>query len=87
MATRHVLELPPHESLSKKVSLESRKGMWRLSRPFSRSARALMTLPRVRRDELMLEASFSRSPVALVERWRSEPIYIIYISLQYGRMQ
>ena len=30
----------------------------------------------------MLDASLSRSPVALVERWRSEPIYLsIYCSL------
>ena len=47
----------------RKVSLESRKGTWRLTPRWS-SMRDMMTWPRVLRDLLMEEASRRRSPVA-----------------------
>ena len=60
---------------SRKVSLESRKGTWRLA-PRCSSMRDMMTWPKVLRDLLMDEASFNRSPVAPEAFWRSLPVAV-----------
>lgn len=56
MAIRKVLALPPRESRNKKVSLESRYGMW----DFRLEDRVVMTRPKVVRDLFMLLAYFRR---------------------------
>ena len=66
-----VLLFPPSESCSIRVSRESRYGTWLPF--FIGSPSTLMTFPSASRPQLMLIASFSRSPVALVRFWRSEP--------------
>uniref|UniRef100_A0A671Z233 Uncharacterized protein n=1 Tax=Sparus aurata TaxID=8175 RepID=A0A671Z233_SPAAU len=64
-----VLALPPRESWSRRVSLESLYGTWVLFP----STRAEMTFPSAERDRLILAASFSRLPFAPVLLWRSLP--------------
>ena len=59
-----VLLLPLRESLSTKVSLESRKGI--CTRCFS-PLRLFITIPNVVSDLLMLLASFNRSPAQAVD--------------------
>ena len=58
LAHMTVFVLPPSESCSSRVSLESRYGMC-CDLP---STRAEMTLPRAERDMLILVASLRRSP-------------------------
>lgn len=72
LLTIAVLEFPPSESCSRRVSLEFLYGMWVLFP----STRAEMTLPRVERDRLILVASFSLCPVAPVLACLSEPCNI-----------
>ena len=71
-AIRHtitVLELPPSESCSSRVSLEFLYGMcWDFP-----STNADMTFPRVDNDRLIFVASFNRWPVAPVLDCLSEP--------------
>jgi len=71
-AIRHtitVLELPPSESCSSRVSLEFLYGMcWDFP-----STKADMTFPRVDNDRLIFVASFNRWPVAPVLDCLSEP--------------
>uniref|UniRef100_A0A3B5BLB6 Uncharacterized protein n=1 Tax=Stegastes partitus TaxID=144197 RepID=A0A3B5BLB6_9TELE len=64
-----VFALPPRESWSSRVSLESLYGTWVLFP----STRAEMTFPRAERDRLILAASFRRFPLAPVLLWRSLP--------------
>lgn len=64
-----VLEFPPRESCSSRVSFELRYGMCVLLP----STSADMTLPSVDSDRLILVASFRRTPVAPVLLWRSDP--------------
>ena len=64
-----VLEFPPKESCSNRVSLEFLYGTWVLFP----STRAEITFPRVDRDKLILVASFRRWPVAPVLPCLSEP--------------
>jgi hypothetical protein len=71
-AIRLVLVLPPRESRRRKVSLLSRYGTWRCL-PEEMLTSAVMTLPSVESDLLMLPASRRRVPSACVSRWRSEP--------------
>lgn len=71
-----VLEFPPSESCSRRVSLEFLYGMWVLFP----STRAEMTFPRVERDRLILVASFSLCPVAPVLACLSEPCNIWMVS-------
>ena len=52
MAIIVVRQLPPSESLRRRVSFESRKGTWVAL--FVLSASALMQLPRASRERLML---------------------------------
>mmetsp|Transcript_29973 Transcript_29973/g.88969 ORF Transcript_29973/g.88969 Transcript_29973/m.88969 type:complete len:209 (-) Transcript_29973:603-1229(-) len=59
---RDVLALPPSDSCSTRVSLESRYGTW----VDFLSVSALMTLPSAERERLMFLASSSRSPDAPV---------------------
>ena len=61
--TRQVAELPPRDSCSILVNLESRYGM---KPDFFVSVRALMTLPRADNDLLIIFASSSVYPVASV---------------------
>ena len=74
-----VLLLPPSESLSSQVSIESRYGTTSpLRRPFAAgrrfgSARAAITRPSVVSDLLMLLPSRKRAPVASVDLARSLP--------------
>lgn len=56
-STSVVLALPPSDSCSKRVSLESRNGTCRSSK-----ARALMHMPRVVRERFMDLASVARCP-------------------------
>ena len=56
--TNAVRHSDPRHSCSNRVSVELRKGTWRCFF----SARAQMTLPRCRRDELMYFASFLFTP-------------------------
>jgi hypothetical protein len=66
-AIMSVCALPPRESCSRRVSLESRYGtcdMCALAR--EGSPRAEMTFPRARRPELMEMPSLTRSPAAAV---------------------
>lgn len=72
LLTIAVLEFPPSESCSRRVSLEFLYGMWVLFP----STRAEMTFPRVERDRLILVASFSLCPVAPVLACLSEPCNI-----------
>jgi len=64
-----VFVLPPKESYSKRVNLESLYGIC----PTLPSTRALITLPRADNERLIWVASFKRSPVALVLLYLSEP--------------
>ena len=64
-----VFVLPPSESWSKRVNLESLYGMWWVLP----STKAEMTLPRALRDKLIFVASFMPSPVAPVLLALSEP--------------
>ena len=71
VAIMMVLELPPRESLSSQVSVESLYGMKKLLFrdpelviALEASARAEITEPSVTRDLLMCAPSFNRSPVA-----------------------
>lgn len=64
-----VLEFPPRESCSRRVSLEFLYGTCVLLP----STRAEMTLPSVDRDRLILVASFRRWPVAPVFPCLSDP--------------
>lgn len=59
-----VCELPPSESCSSRVSLESLYGMW--TDFLDSSPNALMTLPSASRPELMEMPSRARLPSALV---------------------
>lgn len=68
--TRVVLELPPSDSLRKKVNLESRKGMCGAD-----SVKCFMQIPRVVSDRLIFLASSSVFPVAPVFEMRSLPAY------------
>mmetsp|Transcript_9894 Transcript_9894/g.40048 ORF Transcript_9894/g.40048 Transcript_9894/m.40048 type:complete len:298 (-) Transcript_9894:980-1873(-) len=78
-AIMHVRELPPSESCSSRVSLESRYGTCRCRGPRScfrrswSSAMALITLPRASRPLLMLMDSLNLCPDAPVRLFRSEP--------------
>ena len=78
-AIMHVRELPPSESCSSRVSLESRYGTCRCRGPRScfrrswSSAMALITLPRASRPLLMLMDSLNLRPDAPVRLFRSEP--------------
>mmetsp|Transcript_19 Transcript_19/g.33 ORF Transcript_19/g.33 Transcript_19/m.33 type:complete len:237 (+) Transcript_19:1309-2019(+) len=69
LMTSQVLALPPRDSWSMRVSLESRYGMC-VDFP---SVKALITLPRAERERLILLASSSLSPVAPVFLTISEP--------------
>lgn len=87
-AIMKVLEFPPKESFSMKVSLLSLYGICLLF-PLADSTRAFMTypvkikawstwnlifiVPKLVRDLLMFDASFSRSPAAPVDFYLSEP--------------
>ena len=72
-----VFVLPPRLSWSNLVSFESRYGMcWLLP-----STKADITFPRALRLRFILVASFSRSPVACVLDWRSEPAKSTKLSL------
>ena len=77
-----VLVFPPSESCSSLVSFESRYGMWFVLP----STRALMTLPRLDNDWLMLAASLSVSPAAPVLLCRSEPARSTRLSLEYSTL-
>jgi hypothetical protein len=70
-ASNLVLEFPPRESFRKKVSLESRKGMYFFFLMDSTSE--LITLPKQCNERLILQPSLRRSPDTLVWRWRSLP--------------
>ena len=77
MATMTVFVLPPSESCRSRVSFESRYGMC-CDLP---STSAEMQLPSAERDRLILVASLSRSPLACVLDWRSEPAKSTRLSL------
>lgn len=64
-----VLELPPKESCSSRVSLEFLYGMWVLFP----STKAEMTFPSTERDWLIFVASFRRVPAAWVLLCLSDP--------------
>lgn len=64
-----VLVLPPSESWSKRVSFESRYGMWWVLP----STKAEITLPNALNDKFILVAYFIPSPVAPVLLALSEP--------------
>mmetsp|Transcript_28227 Transcript_28227/g.53753 ORF Transcript_28227/g.53753 Transcript_28227/m.53753 type:complete len:221 (-) Transcript_28227:406-1068(-) len=66
-----VLLLPPKESCSKRVSLDSRYGT--CPPRFDSSPSAEMTLPSASSPQLMLMPSFIRPPTAAVFLLRSEP--------------
>ncbi len=61
-ATMTVRVFPPRESCRRRVSLESRYGIWELFP----STSAEMTLPRADKDQFMLVSSLNLSPVAPV---------------------
>lgn len=69
VAIKKVLELPPRESRSTKVSLEFLNGTWLDLSPLKQ----LITIPRVVNDLLILLASFNLSPIAAVLFCLSEP--------------
>ena len=69
--TKQVYELPPSDSWSILVSLESRYGMNAFF--FDASVRALMTLPRAESDLLIILASSRVYPVASVFSVFSDP--------------
>lgn len=75
VAIKRVFELPPKESLRRKVNLLSRYCMClRWDVPLTTfDARALITFPRADRDLLICPASFSLSPVQLVSLCLSLP--------------
>src|SRR4051812_16559897 len=73
-----VLQLPPSENLSRRVSLLFRYGTWFLLRG---SHRALMQLPSASSDLLMLAPSNSRSPRFLVALARSLPARSMMLSV------
>lgn len=80
-----VRQLPPKESLSNLVSFESLYGIW-IDFWFyipclACSQRALMQLPRERRDLLMLAPSTRRMPLLLVLLALSEPAKSIKLNL------
>jgi hypothetical protein len=60
LANSLVFELPPSESFRKKVSLESRNGMYFFF--FADSTNELITFPSACKDLLILQPSLSRSP-------------------------
>src|ERR1700744_4523722 len=70
-----VMELPPRESLSNHVRIESRYGTMEafFFLPTETSARAAMTRPRGDNERLISAPSFKRAPVAPVEFALSEP--------------
>ena len=70
--TMAVLELPPSAGCRIRVSFESRNGMCE-PLPSAPSVSLLMTMPRFRRDLLMLAPSFMRIPSAPVLSTRSDP--------------
>merc|ERR1719162_2473052 len=72
MSTR-VRALPESESLSRKVSLESRKGTEQWFRPCAISERREMTKPSADNDTLMWIPSFKREPSFRDRFCRSEP--------------
>mmetsp|Transcript_3720 Transcript_3720/g.13716 ORF Transcript_3720/g.13716 Transcript_3720/m.13716 type:complete len:319 (-) Transcript_3720:544-1500(-) len=75
--TSVVLELPPSAFCSSRVSFESRYGTY----DDFESTSAEITLPSADSDRLIFVASFSRSPVAPVLDWRSEPARSTILSL------
>ena len=70
-ATRVVLQFPPNESSSSRVSFESRYGMW-AARPRA-CVSALITLPSAESDALILRHSCSRWPLSPLVPMRSDP--------------
>mmetsp|Transcript_3054 Transcript_3054/g.8034 ORF Transcript_3054/g.8034 Transcript_3054/m.8034 type:complete len:251 (-) Transcript_3054:373-1125(-) len=66
-----VLQLPPRESLSSRVSFESLYGMW-FEPPLALPS-ALIQFERASRDLLMLAPSCRRTPLFIVLLARSEP--------------
>mmetsp|Transcript_8589 Transcript_8589/g.38720 ORF Transcript_8589/g.38720 Transcript_8589/m.38720 type:complete len:254 (-) Transcript_8589:1049-1810(-) len=78
--TMAVLELPPSAGCRIRVSFESRNGMCE-PLPSAPSVSLLMTMPRFRRDLLMLAPSFMRIPSAPVLSTRSDPARSTRLSL------
>lgn len=76
-----VFELPPNESLNKKVNLESLYGIC-LYFPYATSSRLLITNPSVVKDLLIFEASFNLSPTVLDIFYLSEPAKSTKFSLE-----
>ena len=68
-----VLVLPPSESCSRRVSLESRYGMCYDFLEETPSTSALMTFPKAVSDRLILMPSFIVWPVAPVFEFLSDP--------------
>mmetsp|Transcript_44702 Transcript_44702/g.85462 ORF Transcript_44702/g.85462 Transcript_44702/m.85462 type:complete len:263 (-) Transcript_44702:187-975(-) len=81
LAIMVVRQLPPKESLSRRVSLESRNGTYAPLPPTARSPRALMQFPSASKERLMLAPSIMRMPWFLVLAARSEPAKSIRLSL------
>ena len=82
VATRHVLLLPPNESLRRKVNFESLNCTC-FGLPLSRSTSELITLPRTKSELLIMLASFNRSPSVAVVFCRSLPARSTNVNLEW----